>query len=112
MTIKLLLVLVLSGVLVASSQAASTDSPPTPNCPSYNPPDELTLVAGTPQSAKLGTPFDTNLEVALASSSGCPITTTLAGGAVTFRFCGLLRFAISRVVETPRSQNRGFPRFH
>lgn len=86
MTIKLLLVLVLSGVLVASSQAAAGDSPPTPTptCPSYNPPDELTLVAGTPQSAKLGTPFDTNLEVAVASSSGCPITTPLAGGAVTF----------------------------
>jgi len=84
MTIKLLLVLVLSGVLAASSQAAATDTPPTPSCPSYNPPNELTLVAGTPQSAKLGTPFDTNLEVALATSSGCPITTPLAGGAVTF----------------------------
>ena len=84
MTTKLLLVILLSGVVATAAPAAPTDTPPAPSCPAYNPPDELTLVAGTPQSAKLGTAFDTSLQVALASTDGCPLTTPLAGIAVTF----------------------------
>lgn len=80
MTTRLLLVLVLTGVVATTANAAS----PSPSCPSYNPPDELTLSAGTPQSARLGTPFDTNLQVAVAATNGCPLTTPLAGIAVTF----------------------------
>jgi hypothetical protein len=42
------------------------------------------LAAGTPQSAKLGTPFSDTLQVALTNTNGCLITTPLAGIAVTF----------------------------
>jgi hypothetical protein len=55
-----------------------------PTCPTYNAPDELVLDSGTPQSAKLGSPFSTNLQVSVAASNGCPITTTLSGIAITF----------------------------
>ena len=65
----------------AASMAGTSD---TSNCPSYNLPNELVLASGTPQSAKLGTPFAANLAVSLANSNGCPITTTLSGIAVTF----------------------------
>lgn len=82
MTTRLLLVLVLTGVVATTANAASPS--PSPSCPSYNPPDELTLSAGTPQSARLGTPFDTNLQVAVAATNGCPLTTPLAGIAITF----------------------------
>src|SRR5580692_642966 len=53
-------------------------------CPTYNPPNALTLTGGTPQSAQLGTPFSEPLQVTLANTNGCPITTPLAGIAVTF----------------------------
>ena len=43
-------------------------------CPSPNPPDTLTLVAGTPQTAPLQTAFATGLQVELANSDGCPVT--------------------------------------
>jgi hypothetical protein len=53
-------------------------------CPASNPPNELTLVAGTPQTAIVGTAFATNLQVALANSDGCPVTSATAGIPVTF----------------------------
>ena len=53
-------------------------------CPDFNPPSELALAGGTPQSAQLGTPFQSNLQVRLDAANGCPITTPLAGVAVTF----------------------------
>jgi len=53
-------------------------------CPSPNPPNELTLIAGTPQTATLGSPFATGLQVALSDSNGCPVTTAVAGIPVTF----------------------------
>jgi hypothetical protein len=53
-------------------------------CPSSNPPNQLTLVAGTPQTAQLGTAFATGLQVALANSDGCPVTSAAAGVPVTF----------------------------
>jgi hypothetical protein len=52
-------------------------------CPVSNPPNELTLVAGTPQTAIVGTAFASSLQVALANSDGCPVTSA-AGVAVTF----------------------------
>ncbi len=65
--------------------AAAAASPGTQSdCPTYNAPNTLVLAGGTPQSTKLGTPFDSSLQVALANTNGCPITTTLAGVAVTF----------------------------
>jgi hypothetical protein len=54
------------------------------NCPSSNPPNQLTLVAGTPQTAILGTAFATGLQVALSNSDGCPVTSAAAGIPVTF----------------------------
>ncbi len=56
----------------------------TSNCPSSNPPNQLTLVAGTPQTAILGTAFATGLQVALGNSDGCPVTSAAAGAPVTF----------------------------
>ena len=52
--------------------------------PSTNPPNELTLVGGTPQTAQLQSAFATPLQVALGNSNGCPVTTAVAGTPVTF----------------------------
>jgi hypothetical protein len=41
-------------------------------------------MAGTPQSATLGSAFATNLQVAFTNSNGCPVTTPVAGIGVTF----------------------------
>jgi hypothetical protein len=53
-------------------------------CPSSNPPNTLTLVGGSGQTAQLGTIFQSNLQVALANTNGCPLTGKLAGVNVTF----------------------------
>jgi hypothetical protein len=55
----------------------------TAECPSSNPPNQMTLVEGTPQTAILGSAFATGLQVALANSDGCPVTSA-AGIPVTF----------------------------
>jgi protocatechuate 3,4-dioxygenase beta subunit len=62
-----------------------TESSPTStsNCPSPNPPNQLTLVAGTPQTTTLDTAFASGLQVALTNSDGCPVTNA-AGVPVTF----------------------------
>ncbi len=67
------------------SGAGGAGSPSTdvPSCPSPNPPNQLTLVGGTPQTAMLGTAFAGALQVALSNSDGCAVTGT-AGVAVTF----------------------------
>jgi protocatechuate 3,4-dioxygenase beta subunit len=87
----------LGGTLVGSLAFASggaggspTETGPSPtgtgtsNCPSFNPPNQLTLVAGTPQTAILGTAFATGLQVALSNSDGCAVTSAAAGIPVTF----------------------------
>jgi hypothetical protein len=56
----------------------------TSGCPSSNPPNQMTLLAGTPQTAILGTAFATGLQVALSNSDGCPVTSAAAGVPVTF----------------------------
>jgi len=53
-------------------------------CPSSNPPNQMTLVAGTPQTAILGSAFATGLQVALGNNDGCPVTSATAGIPVTF----------------------------
>jgi hypothetical protein len=55
----------------------------TPNCPSSNPPNQMTLVAGTPQTTTLETAFASGLQVALTNSNGCAVTGA-AGVPVTF----------------------------
>jgi hypothetical protein len=56
----------------------------TSNCPSSNPPNQLTLVAGTPQTAILQSAFVSGLQVALTNSNGCSVTSAAAGVPVTF----------------------------
>jgi hypothetical protein len=58
------------------------ESTPASSCPTPNPPDQLTLVAGTPQTTTLDTPFG-GLQVALTNSDGCAVTGA-AGVPVTF----------------------------
>jgi hypothetical protein len=74
--------LLMGTALLASGAARATPTDTT--CPIYNPPSTLVLAAGTPQSAPLGTPYQSSFHVALAATNGCPITTPLAGVAVTF----------------------------
>ena len=70
--------------LGGSAAAAGPTTTSAPACPAYNPPNTMTLVAGTPQSALLGTPYATDLQVSISNSNGCPVTTGLAGIPVTF----------------------------
>jgi hypothetical protein len=93
-------VAVLAALAGAPLQAAGETSPPGSSgsgsssdsssgaggaaCPASNPPNELTLVAGTPQTAIVGTAFATDLQLALANSNGCPVTSAAAGIPVTF----------------------------
>lgn len=70
--------------LAAGGETGSPGSFGEASCPTHNPPTELTLVAGTPQSATLGTPFTTNLQVGFTNGNGCPVTTAVAGTPVTF----------------------------
>ncbi len=53
------------------------------SCPLPNPPNTLTLVAGTPQTAQIDAAFATGLQVVLANGDGCPVTGA-AGVPVTF----------------------------
>ena len=80
----LLLSFAAAACAAAASGGGMAGAADSPSCPTVNPPDSLSLSGGTPQSAKLGAPFDTNLQVTLTASNGCPITTPLAGVAVTF----------------------------
>jgi hypothetical protein len=64
--------------------AAPAGADPGTTCPSYNAPNTLELDGGTPQSARLGTSFASPLAVTVANTNGCPITTPMAGIAVTF----------------------------
>jgi hypothetical protein len=79
---------VLSGFAGAPLQAAGETGMPGGSggaaCPSSNPPNQMTLVAGTPQTAILGTAFAAGLQVALGNSDGCPVTSAAAGIPVTF----------------------------
>src|SRR5262245_56978645 len=53
-------------------------------CPTVNRPNMLKIVAGSPQTAQLEKPFQTNLQVTLANSNGCPLTSQLGGIWVDF----------------------------
>jgi hypothetical protein len=77
----------LAPVAIAQPPAeAETETPSgsgTTTCPASNPPDALTLTAGTPQTVALEQAFATDLQVALANSNGCPVTGA-AGVPITF----------------------------
>jgi len=68
----------------ADAQAGPTGDTGASSCPSSNPPNELVLAGGTPQTAQLDTAFANPLQIALANSDGCPITTVVTGTPVTF----------------------------
>jgi hypothetical protein len=70
---------VVIGATVGGSVPAFADT-----CPTSNPPNELTLVGGSPQTAKLHQPFGEPLQVALANTNGCLVTTNDTGVAVSF----------------------------
>jgi len=72
------------GALPAEGETEPQSSPGAASCPSPNPPSELSLTAGTPQTATLGSAFATDLQVAFTNSNGCPVTTAVAGIPVTF----------------------------
>ena len=67
-----------------TTSSRTTTSTTTPPCPSYNPPNELVISGGTPQTAKVGTPFQAPMSVQLQNSDGCPVTTGQAGTSITF----------------------------
>ncbi len=72
------------GALPAKGETGPSSEPSRASCPSPNPPNELALSAGTPQTAKLGDAFATNLQVAFTNSDDCPVTTPVAGIPVGF----------------------------
>jgi hypothetical protein len=80
--------LLVGGPAFAAGEAGGSPTEPTgsgtSNCPSSNPPNQMTLVAGTPQTAILQSAFATGLQVALSNSDGCPVTSAAAGIPVTF----------------------------
>jgi hypothetical protein len=72
------------GARPLAARTASDSTPTTPSCPTANPPNELVLAGGTPQTAQLGAAFATALAVTLANTDGCPLSPTPAGAAITF----------------------------
>jgi protocatechuate 3,4-dioxygenase beta subunit len=75
---SLALLAVGAGILASSAGAARSA------CPTVNRPNMLRIVAGSPQTAQLEKPFQTNLQVTLANSNGCPLTGQLGGVWVDF----------------------------
>ena len=71
------------GALGASPRAAADTPGQSSSCPTSNPPNELILGGGSPQTAQLDTAFESPLQVALANSNGCPVT-SVVGTPVTF----------------------------
>jgi protocatechuate 3,4-dioxygenase beta subunit len=87
---KLLLVAVVAVIVglpsvgtLASPRAAADTPDQSGSCPTPNPPNELMLGGGTPQTAQLDTAFQGPLQVALANSNGCPVT-SVVGTPITF----------------------------
>jgi hypothetical protein len=80
--------MLVGGPAFASGETGGSPTEPTgtgtSNCPSSNPPNQMTLVAGTPQTAILQSAFASGLQVALSNSDGCPVTSAAAGVPVTF----------------------------
>jgi hypothetical protein len=64
-----------ASLLAASSVADAASAA----CPTINRPNILKVSAGSPQTAQLRKPFQTNLQVTLANSNGCPLTGSLGG---------------------------------
>ena len=78
------LALAAAGLAIGATSAVADSGGANPACPASNPPNTMSLAGGSPQTAPLHTTFDTNLQVALANTNGCPLTTAVAGVTVTF----------------------------
>jgi hypothetical protein len=80
--------LALTSVVVALAVPLGVDASPASaaasSCPDPNPPNELVLAGGSGQTAQLGNPFASPLQVKLANTNGCPLTGDLAGVNVDF----------------------------
>ncbi len=80
--------MLVGGPAFAAGETGGSPTEPTgtgtSNCPSSNPPNQMTLVAGTPQTTILQSAFASGLQVALSNSDGCPVTSAAAGIPVTF----------------------------
>jgi hypothetical protein len=74
----------LAGALPAAGETGTASGPTGAACPTSDPPTTLTLIAGTPQTATLGSAFASVLQVALENGDGCPVTGAVAGTPVTF----------------------------
>ena len=72
-----------SGEDGGSPTGPQTSPTGTSSCPSPNPPNQLALVAGTPQTTTLDSTLSSGLQVALSNSDGCAVTGA-AGVPVTF----------------------------
>jgi adhesin/invasin len=83
MIFRALLVAVLA-TAVCAVPAARRASAATGTCPDANAPNTLELVGGSPQSAVLHSPFGQPLQVTLANTNGCPVTTGAVGASITF----------------------------
>ncbi|HEY4412452.1 MAG TPA: hypothetical protein VGN06_05595 [Gaiellaceae bacterium] len=78
--------LVVSALVVTAALAAGAGSSSAAGtaCPTSNHPNELVLAGGSAQTAQLGKPFQSPLQVELANANGCPLTGNLAGVTVEF----------------------------
>ena len=63
---------------LASPRAAADTPGQSSSCPASNPPNELMLGGGTPQTAQLNTAFNSPLQVALANTNACPVTSVVS----------------------------------
>jgi protocatechuate 3,4-dioxygenase beta subunit len=69
---------------VCAVPAARRATAASASCPDANAPNTLQLVGGSPQTAPLHGGFEQPLEVTLANTNGCPVTTGAAGVSVAF----------------------------
>ena len=77
-------VVAIPGVGTLAGLPATADTPGQPgSCPTSNPPNELMLEGGSPQTAQLNTGFDSPVQVTLANTNGCPVT-SVVGIPITF----------------------------
>jgi adhesin/invasin len=72
-----------AAVACAAALGAHQATGATRACPDSNPPNTLVLSGGTPQTARVGSAFAQPLQVALANTNGCPVTSGV-GTPVTF----------------------------
>src|SRR5579872_3653762 len=81
---SLVLLACCAGLIVISQAGVAQPAAAEGTCPTTNAPNALRLVGGSPQTAERGTAFSAPLQVTLANTNGCPLTTALAGTPIVF----------------------------